>query len=182
MPTLFPSLFPTFFSDLAFALRQLVKHRVYAITAIVSMALGIAATTAVYSVLYGVLIDPYPYRDANNIAMVSLYGKQGSEGEIPFTLAEVQQIRKMKSVADVMTRRDVSMIDTGGDLVTTARAYEFSGNGLDFLGAPAMLGRLWTTSEAPEGVAPPSIAVISFLFWKSHFGAAPPMSLASRWN
>ena len=173
MPTLFPSLFPTFFSDLAFALRQLVKHRVYAITAIVSMALGIAATTAVYSVLYGVLIDPYPYRDANNIAMVSLYGKQGSEGEIPFTLAEVQQIRKMKSVADVMTRRDVSMIVTGGDLVTTARAYEFSGNGLDFLGAPAMLGRLWTTSEAPEGVAPPSIAVISFLFWKSHFGAAP---------
>ena len=48
------------FSDLAFALRQLFKHRVYAVTAIVSMALGIAATTAVYSVLYGVLIDPIP--------------------------------------------------------------------------------------------------------------------------
>lgn len=51
---------PALFADLAFALRQLVNHRVYAITAIVSMALGIAATAAVYSVLYGVLIDPYP--------------------------------------------------------------------------------------------------------------------------
>ena len=164
---------PALYSDLAFALRQLIKHRVYAMTAIVSMALGIAATTAVYSVLYGVLIDPYPYRDANRIAMINLYGKQGAEGDIPFTLAEMQQIRKVKSVAEAMTRRQVTMIATGGDVVTTTRAYQFSGNGLDFLGAPAMLGRLWTAQEAPEGVAPPPVAVISFLFWKSHFGAAP---------
>jgi hypothetical protein len=68
---------PALFADLAFALRQLVNHRVYAITAIVSMALGIAATAAVYSVLYGVLIDPYPYRDANHIALVNLYDKAG---------------------------------------------------------------------------------------------------------
>ena len=161
------------FSDLAFALRQLFKHRVYAITAIVSMALGIAATAAVYSVLYGVLIDPYPYRDANRIALINIYDKQGSEGDMPFTLAEVQQLRKAKSAAEVMTRRSVTMIATGGDLVTTARTYQFSGNGLDFLGAPAMLGRLWTASEAPEGLAPPPVAVISFLFWKNHFGAAP---------
>jgi predicted permease len=164
---------PTLFSDLAFALRQLVKHRIYAITAIVSMALGIAATTAVYSVLYGVLIDPYPYRDANHIALVNLYGKRGSYGDIPFTLAEIQQLRKAKSIAEVMARRRVTMTATGGDLVTTAQTYQFSGNGLDFLGAPAMLGRLWTASEAPEGVAPPPVAVISFLFWKSHFAAAP---------
>jgi hypothetical protein len=49
---------PALFADLAFTLRQLVNHRVYAITAMVSMALGITATAAVYSVLYGVLIDP----------------------------------------------------------------------------------------------------------------------------
>jgi len=164
---------PTLISDLAFALRQLVKHRIYAITAIVSMALGIAATAAVYSVLYGVLVDPYPYRDANHIALVNIYGKQGSYGDIPFTLAEIQQLRKAKSISEVMARRSVTMTATGGDLVTTARTYQFSGNGLDFLGAPAMLGRLWTASEVPEGVAPPPVAVISFLFWKSHFGAAP---------
>jgi hypothetical protein len=65
---------------------------VYAITAIVSMALGIAATAAVYSLLYGVLIDPYPYRDANRIAMINLHDKRGDEGSIPFTLAEIQQL------------------------------------------------------------------------------------------
>ena len=164
---------PALFSDLAYALRQLASHRVYAITAIVSMALGIAATTAVYSVLYGVLIDPYPYRDASHIALVNIYDKRGSEGDIPFTLAEIQQLRKAKSLSEVMARRNVTMTATDGDLATTVRTYQFSGNGLDFLGAPAMLGRLWTASEAPEGVAPPPVAVISYLFWKSHFGAAP---------
>src|ERR1035438_6591958 len=164
---------PGLYSDLAYALRQLINHSGYAITAIFSMALGIAATTAVYSVLYGVLIDPYPYRDANRIAMINIHDKQGDEGDIPYTLAEMQQIRMAKSVADVMAQREVTMIATGGDVVTTAKAYQFSGNGLDFLGAPAMLGRIWTAKEAPEGVAPPPVAVISFLFWKNHFGAAP---------
>jgi hypothetical protein len=100
---------PTLFSDLAFACRQLVSHRVYAITAIVSMALGIAATAAVYSVLYGVLIDPYPYRDANHIALVNIYDKQGSEGDVPFTMAEIQQLRKARSLSAVMARRNVTM-------------------------------------------------------------------------
>jgi hypothetical protein len=66
----------TLLADLAFALRQLIKHRVYAITAIVSMALGIAATAAVYSVLHAVLIDPFPYQDANRIAVINLHDKE----------------------------------------------------------------------------------------------------------
>ena len=162
---------PVLFADLAYALRQLVQHRVYALTAIISMALGIAATAAVYSVLYGVLIDPYPYRDAGRIAMVNLYDKQGNEGDMAFTLAQLRQIRKAGSLAELMVRRNETMTATGGDLVTTARTYQFSGNGFDFLGAPAMLGRVWTASDLPEGIAAPPVAVISFLFWKSHFGA-----------
>ena len=63
--------------DISFALRQLARHRVYALTAILSLALGIGATAAVYSVLYGVLIDPYPYRDANRIAFIEVTNKEG---------------------------------------------------------------------------------------------------------
>src|ERR1700722_4071737 len=116
---------PALFADLPFARLQQLKQRVYAIpasaiTAIVSIALGIAATAAGYSVLYGVLIDPYPYRDANHIALVNLYDKQGSEGDIPFTLGEIQQLRKAKSLADVKARRSVTMTKPGGGRVTTA--------------------------------------------------------------
>src|SRR5271170_5968614 len=164
---------PALFSDLAFALRQLIKHRVYAVTAIVSMALGIAATTAVYSVLYGVLIDPYPYRDADRIAMINLHDKHGDQGSIFFTLAEVRELRKAKSVASVFLQHSVDTIATDGDSPVTVRAIEFSGNGFEFLGAPPLLGRAFTAQEAPEGVAPPDEAVISYLFWRKHFAQAP---------
>ena len=94
----------TLFQDISFALRQLTKHRVYALTAILSMALGIGATAAVYSVLYGVLIDPYPYRNADRIAFITIESKQGRNGDIPFTLSEVDQLRRAKSVEDGYSR------------------------------------------------------------------------------
>jgi hypothetical protein len=56
--------------DLLFAPRQLCRHRAYAMITVLSMALGVGAAAAVYSVLYGVLIDPCPYRDASRIAFI----------------------------------------------------------------------------------------------------------------
>ena len=162
----------SFSQDVLFSLRQLIKHRVYTVTAVVSMALGIAATAAVYSVLQGVLIDPYPYRDADRIAMISLHDKQGDEGNLFFTLAEIQLLRKARSVDSVTGYSNLSMTATDGDLPVTVRVCAFTGNGFEFLGAPPLLGRSFTAQEAPEGVAPPAEAVISYLFWKTHFAQA----------
>src|SRR5277367_5405968 len=58
--------------DVRYALRQLRKNPGFALTAILTLALGIGATTAVYSVAYGVLIDPFPYRDVNTLATPSI--------------------------------------------------------------------------------------------------------------
>lgn len=162
----------TLFHDISFAFRQLLKHRVYAITAILSMALGIGATAAVYSVLYGVLIDPYPYKDANRIAFINIVNKQGQDGTLSFTLAEMQQLRKAKSLEDAMIQQHVDMTETDGELPEAINAVEYSGNGFAFLGAAPLLGRTFTAQEAPEGSAPPAVAVISELFWKRHFAGA----------
>jgi predicted permease len=158
--------------DLTFAVRQLVRHRVYAITAIASMALGIGATAAVYSVLYGVLIDPYPYRDAQRLAFVTFQAKHG-RGEIPFTLAEGDQLRQAKSVEDVLLQNDASMVATDGEIPQSVKVLEITGSGFQVLGAPPLMGRFFTAAEAPEGSAPPAVAVISYLFWKSHFASDP---------
>jgi predicted permease len=164
--------FLTLLQDLSFAFRQLFKHRIYALTAIASMALGIGATAAVYSVLYGVLIDPYPYRDAKRLAFVTIHDKRGSH-EIPFTLAEIDQLRQMKSIEGALGQNDESMVATDSEIPQSVKALEISGSGFHVLGAPPLIGRVFTASEAPEGVAPPSVAVISDLFWKSHFASAP---------
>ena len=113
------------FQDLSFALRQLVRHRIYAFTAIASMALGIGATAAVYSVLYGVLIDPYPYHDAKRLAFVTIHTKHGN-GEIPFTLAEADQLRKMKSIEDALLQHDESMIATDGEIPQSVKVLDIT--------------------------------------------------------
>ena len=158
--------------DLSYAFRQLVRHRIYALTAIVSMALGIGATAAVYSVLYGVLIDPYPYRDANRLAFVTIQTKHG-HGEVAFTLAQGDQLRQTKSVESVLLQNDESMVATDGEIPQSVKVLDMSTGGLQVLDAPPLLGRLFTAAEAPEGVAPPPVAVISYLFWKSHFASDP---------
>ena len=158
--------------DLSFSFRQLLRHRVYALTAILSMALGIGATAAVYSVLYGVLIDPYPYRDANRLAFITFQTKQG-RGEIPFTLKELDQLRQTRSVEDALAQNDESMVATDGEIPQSVKVLEINGSGFQVLGAPPLMGRLFTASEAREGVAPPPVAVISYLFWRSHFASDP---------
>ena len=158
--------------DLSFAFRQLARHRVYALAAIVSMALGIGATAAVYSVLYGVLIDPYPYRNADRMAFITIQTKQG-RGDPPFTLAERDLLRTTRSVEDAFLQSDESMIATDGDIPQSVKVLEVTGNGLQFLGDSPFLGRIFTSVEIHDGAAPPPVAVISYLFWKSHFASDP---------
>ena len=55
------------FQDLRFALRMLLKHKAFTVVAVLTFALGIGATTALFSVIYGVLISPYPYAKPEEI-------------------------------------------------------------------------------------------------------------------
>jgi predicted permease len=155
--------------DLRYAVRQILRNRAFAAAAILSMALGIGATTAVYSVLYGVLVDPYPYRDANRIAFITIHDKHGRSGDLPFLFSEVDKLREAKSIEDAIAQQSVNMTMSGGDIPETVNVTQFTGNGFEFLGVPPLLGRTFTRIEAPEGSSPPPVAVISYSFWKSHY-------------
>ena len=67
----------TVFQDIRFGIRQLIKIPGFTLTAIVSLALGIGATTAVFSVVYAILLDPYPYKASDRMIHMRLMTPSG---------------------------------------------------------------------------------------------------------
>src|SRR5437660_31900 len=92
----------TLIQDIQFALRQFRKSPGFVVTAIVSLMLGIGATTAIFSVVYGVLLDPYPYKGNDRMVHVQLNDKKSERGGL-FRVngTGYKQLRQISSLDDV---------------------------------------------------------------------------------
>jgi hypothetical protein len=89
--------------DLRYSLRQLTKSPGFTITAVVSLALGIGASTAVFSVIYAGLLHPYPYRAADRIVPLKIVDEQrGSTGVNP-TGPQIRALAQVPIVESVLT-------------------------------------------------------------------------------
>src|SRR5713226_640473 len=99
----------TLIQDLHYALRQLVRSPRFTLTAVISLALGIGATTAVFSVIYAALINPYPYPAANRIVRLTITSKAGSSDWVNPNGPQIQQLRKLPVVESVIAMDFQSM-------------------------------------------------------------------------
>jgi putative ABC transport system permease protein len=157
--------------DFRYALRQLRSSPGFAITAVLSLTLGIGATTAIFSVVYGVLIDPYPYKDAERMVHVELRDKS-DRGPLLFVSGpEYPALRDLPAIDDVFLMQNRQQILTGEQLPVSLNVGFYSPNLFDYMGVPPLLGREFTASEASRGSAPP-VAVLSYLLWKRQFGGS----------
>ncbi|MGA8074293.1 MAG: hypothetical protein WB995_12495 [Candidatus Acidiferrales bacterium] len=107
--------------DLIYARRQFTRTPGVAITAIISLALGIGATTAVFSVVYGVLGDPYPYRDADRMVHVQLNLPERRGPLLMVTGPQYDDLRKLSAIDDVFLQTD----ELGDRPVSRVRAKGF---------------------------------------------------------
>jgi predicted permease len=160
--------------DLRFTTRQLLKNKGFTLTAVLSLALGIGATTAVFSVVYGILMDPYPYKDANRMVHVQLLDKDGRQMALVMnTGPEFEQLKQAKCVNEVFMmdgNRPVTMT-SNEQLPVTVQLGEYTSNLFSYMGVPPLLGRQFTEADTSDGKASP-VAVLSYLFWKKQFGAS----------
>lgn len=163
----------SFLQDVRYAIQQARKNPGFNATAIISLALGIAATTAVFSVIYGVLMNPYPYADSDRMVHLIVKDNAGDERWIYLTGSQIQQLRQAKFIQSVGAQDDWSLTTTGEDVPDNVDAVYLTGNAMTLLGVPALLGRGLIPSDAPEGQDPQPVVVLLYTFWQRHFNGNP---------
>ncbi len=163
----------TLLNDIRFNLRQLCKHPGFSLTAVISLALGIGATTAVFSVVYAILMNPYPYAASDRMIHMRLLDKSQHDMGFGLTGAQWQQLRNSPVVEDAFAEDDWSLTVTGHDLPEDAQAVYLTSNSFVFFGVPPALGRGLIPSDAVDGQDPQPVVVLSYKFWQRHFNSDP---------
>lgn len=155
--------------DLRYAVRQIRKSPGFAFTALLSLTLGIGATTAIFSVVYGVLLDPYPYRDPQRMVHVELRDKSDRGPLLFVNGSEYQELLRASSIDDVFLENQRQETLTGRQFPISVRVGQYSSNLFTYMGVPPALGRQFTPADATGGKVSP-VAVLSYLFWQQQFG------------
>jgi predicted permease len=164
----------TVLQDLRYSIRQMARTPGFALTAIFSLALGIGATTAVFSVVYAIVVNPYPYANSDRMVHMRFITPDGSNRGFGLTGGQWQRIRHSPVVEDAfLTDGTWNLTITGNDVPEDVRADYVSSNMFSFMGVPPYAGRGIQPSDAVDGQDPSPVAVLSYKFWTRHFNGDP---------
>lgn len=152
--------------DVAFGFRQLRKNPGFTVIAVIALALGIGANTAIFSVVDSVLFRPLPYADSDRLAVVL---HNGNNPVAPANFYDWQaQSRSFESMgAAEMWGPNLTNVDSPEHL----NALRMTSEVFPMLGAQPILGRVFTADEVKPGNE--HVAVISYGFWQRRLGGSP---------
>jgi putative ABC transport system permease protein len=160
--------------DARYALRILWKNRGFAIVAMVTLALGIGASTAIFSVIYNVLMNPFPYKDASRMMVPQIHDQDKSDrgGRLAFSSSEFLALAKENRVFDgLIGAHEDEILYTQSDGTERFYGVRITPGTFEFFGMPPFLGRVARPADYAPG-APP-VFVLRYRTWISRFNGDP---------
>ena len=162
--------------DLRFALRTFAANPTFTLIAALTMAVGIGANTAVFSVAYGVLFRPLPYRDAD--ALVRLWSRNASRGldffsVSPADLESWRAARGFSAMAAFERQHDAILVRQGATGPESVEAATVTPDIFPLLGASAYRGRTLLPDDARADAS--KVAVVGYELWSARFGSSPAL-------
>src|SRR5437870_8712117 len=185
----------SFWQDLRYGMRMLLKHKGFTTVAVLSLALGIGANTALFSVLDAVLLKTLPVKEPERLVLFeyqagrrfrtngmsgtsNVPGPPGTKGDSLFRYEVFEKMRQARAAtpdgplsdffAFAPTRELTAVV---GDQAELVNGQAVSGGYYAGLGVQPGLGRMITDEDDKPGVAP--VVVLSHQFWQERFGAEP---------
>ncbi len=166
------TLIESFIRDAHYGIRILLRNPGFTAVAILTLALGIGANTAIFSVIYGVLMRPLPYKDGNQLVIVHQQAPLAHVDNVPFSVKEVLDYREQNQTLDaVVEHHSMSFTLLGGAEPQRVQTGVVSANFFDVLGVRPIYGRTFLPGDEEHGSD--AVLVLSYKYWQQSHGGDP---------
>lgn len=159
----------TFWQDIRYGLQMLVKTPGFTIVAVLTLALGVGANSAIFSIVNSLLLNPLPYRDSDRLAIIWSHSPGANVEKDWPSPGQFEAIKANSTVfEDIAMVHGLSLNVGGLSNPTRVGAIDASSNLLPLLGAKPLMGRLFLPAEdTPDQ---PHTVILSNAFWRREFG------------
>ncbi|HMC55894.1 MAG TPA: ABC transporter permease [Gemmatimonadaceae bacterium] len=158
-----------FLADFRRTVRSLVRARGFAIAVILTLALGIGANTAMFTLLRGTLLRPLPNREGERLVYLRQSAKAAGQDNVAFSVPEiVDYTNGSKTLSGIAQYSQLTFTMFDAELPVHIQVGIISGNFFDVMGLGMLMGR--PTNSGDDGPNAPAVAVLSHNFWMQHFG------------
>ncbi len=158
-----------FAQDVRHALRMFRRSPGFAATAVISLAVGIAAATALFSIVNAALLNPFPYADSHRLVRLGM-SVQGTARGVTVNARQLSDLQHSDVFDGIFALNTWEMTLTGQDFPEVVHTQYYSANGLSVLGVAPLIGRIFNEADGPAGELSRRVVVLTHRFWQRHFG------------
>ena len=158
--------------DARYSLRLWRRKPAYTLLAILTLTLGIGANTAIFSVIYGVLIRPLPYQNDSQLVVLRQQAATSGNNGIGFSVKEIDDYRQQnQTLSELAEHHSMSFTLLGGAEPELIQTGVVSANFFDMLGVKPLYGRTFLAEDEKPGAE--AVLVLSYDYWKRSQGGDP---------